>query len=54
MDSTIKEHAKCKNILTQNIQEVQDIVKRPKLRVIGIDEIENFQLKGPENIFKKL
>ena len=24
MDTTIKEHAKCKKILTQNIQEIQD------------------------------
>jgi hypothetical protein len=40
-------------ILTQNIQEIQDTVRRPNLWIIGIDENENFQLKGPVNIFNK-
>jgi uncharacterized coiled-coil protein SlyX len=26
MNTTIKEHAKCKTILTQNIQEIQDMI----------------------------
>jgi hypothetical protein len=51
MDITIKENAKCKKILTQNIQEIQDTMRRPKLRIIGIEESKNFQLKGPINIF---
>jgi septation ring formation regulator EzrA len=53
MDTTIKENAKCKKILIQNIQEIQDTMRRPNLRTIGIDEDEDFQLKGPVNIFKK-
>ena len=32
MGTTIKENAKCKNILTQNIQEIQDTMRRPNLR----------------------
>ena len=32
MDTTIKENAKCKKILTQNIQEIQDTMRRPNLR----------------------
>jgi hypothetical protein len=32
MNTKIKENAKCKNILTQNIQEIQDTMKRPNLR----------------------
>ena len=32
MDTTIKENAKCKNILTQNIEEIQDTMRRPNLR----------------------
>ena len=32
---TIKENAKCKKILNQNIQEIQDTTRRPNLRVIG-------------------
>jgi hypothetical protein len=41
-------------ILTQNIQEIQDTLRKPNLRIIGIDENEDFQLKGPVNIFTKL
>jgi phage shock protein A len=42
MHTTIKENAKCKKILTQNIQEIQDTMRRPNLILIGIDENENF------------
>jgi hypothetical protein len=45
---------KCKKILTQNIQEIQDNMRRPNLRIIGLDENEDFQLKGPVNIFNKI
>jgi hypothetical protein len=41
-------------ILTQNIQEIQDTMRKHKLRIIGRDENEDFQLKGPVNIFKEL
>jgi hypothetical protein len=54
MDTTIKENAKLKKIITQNIQEIQDTMRRPNLRIIGIDENEDFQLKGPVNIFNKI
>ena len=37
MDTIIKENAKCKNILTQNIQEIQDTMRKPNLKIIGID-----------------
>jgi hypothetical protein len=36
---------KCKIILTQNTQEIQDKMRRPNLRIIGIDEKEDCQLK---------
>ncbi len=54
ISTTIKENAKYKKILTQNIQEIQDTMRRPNLRIIGIDENEDFQLKGPANIFNKI
>ena len=38
-------------LLTQNIQEIQDTKRRPNLRIIGIEESKDFQLKGPVNIF---
>jgi hypothetical protein len=54
MDTTIKENAKCKKILTQNNQEIQDKIRKPNLQIIGVDENEDFQLKGPANIFNKI
>ena len=42
IDTTIKENEKCKMILTQNIQEIQDKMRRSKLRIIGMDENEDF------------
>jgi hypothetical protein len=29
-------------------------MKRPNLRIIGIEESEDSQLKGPENVFNKI
>ena len=53
IDRTIKENSKCKKVLTQNIQEIKDTM-RPNLRVIGVDEKEDFQIKGPVNIVNKI
>ena len=52
--TTIKENTKCKKILTQNIQEIQDTMRRPNLQIIGVDANEDFQLKRPANIFNKI
>jgi hypothetical protein len=52
--TTIKENTKSKKILTQNIQEIQDTMRRPSLWIIGVDENADFQLKGPANIFNKI
>ena len=41
-------------ILTQNIQESQDTMRRTNLRIIGLDEKEEFHFKGPANIFNKI
>jgi hypothetical protein len=45
IDTIIKENVECKKILTQNIQKIQDTVRRPNLRIIGIEKREDFQLK---------
>ena len=42
IDTKVKENAKCKKLLTQNIQEIQDTMRRPNLRIICIDENEDF------------
>ena len=54
IDTTVKENAKCKNLLTLNIQEIQDTMRRQNLRKIGIEEREDSQVKGPANIFNKI
>jgi chromosome segregation ATPase len=54
IDTTVRENVKSKNILTQNIQEIQNPTRRLKLRLIGIEESEDSQIKGPVKIFNKI
>ena len=54
INKKVKENAKGKTILTQNIQKTQDTMRRQNLRIIGIKEREDSQLKGPVNIFNKI
>ena len=53
-DTTVKENEKFKKLLTQNIQETQDTMRRPNIRIIGIEDSEDSQFKGPVNIFNKI
>jgi hypothetical protein len=54
IDTTVKENSKYKNLLIQSIQEIQDTTEWPNLRIIGIEENEDSQLKAPENHRRKL
>ena len=54
IETPVKENAKCKKLLTQNIYEIQDKMRRPNLRIIGIEENKDFQIKGPVNTFNKI
>ncbi|KAL6039464.1 hypothetical protein STEG23_034280, partial [Scotinomys teguina] len=54
IDPLVKENTKANKIITRNIQEISDTMKRPNLRIIGIQEGEEYQLKGIENIFNKI
>jgi hypothetical protein len=38
MDTTIKENPTCKMILSENIQVIQNKMRRPDLRIIRVDE----------------
>jgi hypothetical protein len=51
--TTIKENGKCKKILTQNIQEIQNTVRRPNLWIIGVDENKDFQLKYLQQNYRR-
>ena len=53
IDSSVKENTKSNKSLTQNIQEIWDTMKRPTLRIIGIEEGE-VQLKSTKDIFNKI
>ena len=53
-DSLVKENNKSNKFLTQNIQEIWDTMKRLNLGIIGVEEGEELQLKGTENIFNKI
>jgi hypothetical protein len=54
IDITVKENGKSKNVIIQNIQEIQDTMRKPNLRIIGIEESEDSQLKGSIIIFNKI
>ena len=54
INSTVKENAKCKMLLTPNIQEIQDTRRRPNLKITGIEESKDLQLTGTVNIFNKI
>jgi hypothetical protein len=49
----VKVKSKGEKLLPQNIQEIRNTM-RPNLRIIGIEESEDSQLKGPVNIFNKI
>ena len=53
INALIKENSKSNKFSSQNIQEIWNTIKRPNLRIIGVEE-EELQLKGPENIFNKI
>ena len=38
IDKTVREDAKTKNLLTQSVQEIQDTMRRPNLRIIGTEK----------------
>ena len=42
IEKTVREDAKVKKLLTQNVQEIQDTMRRPNLRIIGIEEGEEY------------
>ena len=54
IDWSVKENIKSNKSLTQNIHETWDTIKRPNLRIIGIEEEKELQLKGTENLFNKI
>jgi hypothetical protein len=53
MDTTVK---KCKKQTAPNSKHprIQNTMRRPNLRITGIEESEDSQIKGPENIFRNI
>jgi len=54
IETMVKDNATWKKILAENVQELQETMRRSNLRIIGIEESEDSQLKGPVNIFNKI
>jgi hypothetical protein len=54
IDTLFKENAKSKMFLIQNIQGIWDTMKRPKGRIIGIEEGKQSQINSPENISNEI
>jgi hypothetical protein len=54
MYTPIKENVKSKKLLTQNIEEIWEFMKRSNLRIIEIEKGEKYQFKDPENNFNKI
>jgi hypothetical protein len=54
MDTSIKENSKCKKLLTQNIQEIGDTMKRPNLRIIGMEEVKIPSANGQKTSSTKI
>lgn len=53
IDSLMKENLKSKKFLIQIIQKIWNTMQRSKTRMIGIEEKDEFQLKGTEIILNK-
>jgi hypothetical protein len=51
MDTLVKKFLNLNNQISRKSETLQ---KRPNLRIIGIDEREEIQVKGTENIFNKI
>lgn len=51
MDTLVNENGKSKHLLAQIIQDICGTMKTPNLRIIGLEEWEETQSKGTENIF---
>jgi hypothetical protein len=54
VDNSVKENVKSKNIQAQNIQDIWNTLKRPNLRIIGIEEGEETQVKYTGNMFNEI
>lgn len=54
MTTVVKENVKSKNILAPYIKEIFDTMKRPNLKILGMEEEEEIQVKGLKNIFSKI
>jgi hypothetical protein len=50
----VKEKCKIQKGPKTNIQEIQDTMRRPNLRKIGVEESKDSQIKVPGNIFTKI
>lgn len=53
-DTSAKKAVKSKALLTQTIWKIRDTMKKWNLSIIGLEEWEETELKGPENVFRNI
>ena len=54
INTKVKENAKGKKFINQYIQEIQDTMRNPILRIISIEKRKDSQHKGPVNFLNKI
>jgi uncharacterized protein YoxC len=54
LDQTVKDHESMLRKYKWNMQEIWDTMKRPNLGIMGVEEGEEIQNKGTENLFNRI
>jgi hypothetical protein len=54
LDQTIKDHERMLRKYKWNMQDISDTMKRPNLKIMGIEEGEEIQSKGIDNLFNRM
>jgi hypothetical protein len=54
LDQAVKNHEKILRKYEWNMQDIWDTMKRPNLHIMGIEQGEEIQTKGTDNLFNKI
>jgi chromosome segregation ATPase len=54
LDQTVKDHKSMLRKYNWNMQDIWDTMKRPNLQIMGVEEGEEIQTKGPDNLFNRV
>jgi uncharacterized coiled-coil protein SlyX len=54
LNQTIKDHKRMLRKYEWDMQDIWDTIKRPNLQIMGIEEGEEIQTKGIDNLFNRI